>query len=69
MIQPSPAWLLAREKDYGSELRMQEFFCYYPDEQPELARQFYEFFGRDAVNKHIILYPTVPATRRKDLER
>ncbi|WP_278598835.1 hypothetical protein [Bacteroides nordii] len=63
--------VVGQEKDYGSELRiLKEFFCYYPDEQPELARQFYEFFGQDAVNKHIILYPDRAGNKKKeDLEK
>ena len=33
--------VVAQEKDYGRELRaIKEFYCCYPDEQPELARQF-----------------------------
>lgn len=63
--------VVGQEKNYGTELRIiKEFFCHYPDEQPELARQFYEFFGQDAVNKHIILYPDRAGNKkREDLEK
>lgn len=35
---------------------IKEFFCWYPSEQPELARQVYDFFFQDAKNRHIRLY-------------
>lgn len=58
-------------KKYGKEFRLlKEFFCFYPDEQPELARQVYEFFGRDCRNKRIVLYPDRAGNkRRKELEQ
>lgn len=61
----------AQEKDYGHELRViKEFTCYYPAEQPELARQIFEFFGNDAINKQIALYHDRAANkRREDLEK
>lgn len=63
--------VVSQERDYGTELRIiKEFFCHYPDEQPELARQFYEFFGQDSINKHIILYPDRAGNKkREDLEK
>lgn len=61
----------AQEKDYGHELRvLKEFTCYYPAEQPELAKQIFEFFGTDAINKQIVLYHDRAANkRREDLEK
>lgn len=57
----------AQEKGYGTELRvLKEFFCHYPEEQPELARQFYEFFGADAANKHIVLYPDRAGNKKRE---
>ena len=58
----------AQEKD---ELRvLKEFTCYYPAEQPELAKQIFEFFGTDAINKQIVLYHDRAANkRREDLEK
>lgn len=63
--------VVGQEQNYGTELRIiKEFFCHYPDEQPELARQFYEFFGQDSINKHIILYPDRAGNKkREDLEK
>ena len=63
--------VVAQEKDYGRELRaIKEFYCCYPDEQPELARQFYDFFGHDSVNKRILLYHDRAGNkRREDLEQ
>lgn len=61
----------AQEKDYGNELRvLKEFTCYYPAEQPELAKQIFEFFGADAINKQIVLYHDRAANkRREDFEK
>lgn len=54
-------------KKYGKEFRLlKEFFCFYPDEQPELARQIYEFFGRDCRNKRIVLYPDRAGNKRRE---
>lgn len=62
---------VGQEKDYGRQLRiLKEFYCCYPEEQPELARQFYEFFGPDSINKRIILYHDRAGNkRREDLEQ
>ena len=58
---------VAQEKNYGRQLRiLKEFYCCYPDEQPELARQFYEFFGPDSINKRIILYPDRAGNKRRE---
>ena len=63
--------VVGQKKKYGREFRiLKEFFCYYPDEQPELARQVWEFFGADAVNKRIVLYPDRAGNKkREELER
>ena len=54
-------------KKYGKEFRLlKEFFCFYPDEQPELARQVYEFFGRVCRNKRIVLYPDRAGNKRRE---
>ena len=54
-------------KKYGKEFRLlKEFFCFYPDEHPELARQVYEFFGRDCRNKRIVLYPDRAGNKRRE---
>jgi len=60
----------AQEKRLGQELRViKEFWACYPDEQPELARQFHEFFG-DPVNSRIILYTDRAANKkREEVER
>lgn len=63
--------VVAQEENYGRTTRViKEFYCCYPDEQPELARQMYEFFGQDAINKRIVLYPDRAGNkRREDLEQ
>lgn len=54
-------------KKYGKEFRvLKEFFCFYPDEQPELGRHVYEFFGRDCRNKRIVLYPDRAGNKRRE---
>ena len=59
--------VVAQEKKYGSELRViKEFFSITPDEQPELAKQFFEFFGHDAQNKHIVLYPDRAGNKKRE---
>ena len=59
--------VVGQEKEYGRRLRIiKEFYCCYPDEQPELARQFNEFFGGDALNKRIILYPDRAGNKRRE---
>ena len=62
----------AGKAEYGRRLRIiKEFYCCYPDEQPELARQFYEFFGADSLNKRY--HPSIPDRagnkRREELEQ
>lgn len=56
----------AQEKKMGQELRViKEFWSCYPDEQPELARQFYNFFG-SPVNSRVILYTDRAANKRRE---
>lgn len=48
--------VVAQENLNRNECRIiKEFTCYYPSEQPELARQFFDFFGTP-YNKKIVLY-------------
>lgn len=61
----------AQEENYGREARiLKNFYACYPDEQPELAKQVYEFFGDSARNKHIVLYPDRAGNKsREELEQ
>ena len=63
--------VVAQERDYQSEIRViKEFYCCTPDEQPELAFAFYEYFGQEASNKHIVLYHDRAANKkREDMEK
>ena len=59
--------IVAQEKPSENAVRViKEFYCCYPDEQPELARQVYEFFGNDAINKKIVLYPDRAGNKRRE---
>lgn len=60
-----------QEKDYGRTLRLfKEFYCCYPETQPELARQVWQYFGNDSVNKSIVLYPDRAGNKtREELEQ
>lgn len=59
--------VVSQEHNQGTELRiLKEFTCYYPAEQPELAKEFNEFFGSDSKNKHIKLYYDRAANKRKE---
>lgn len=59
--------VVSQEHNQGTELRiLKEFTCYYPAEQPELAKEFNEFFGADSKNKHIKLYYDRAANKRKE---
>lgn len=50
-----------------TELRvLKEFTCYTPHQQPELAKQFADFFGSDAKNKYIKLYYDRAGNKRKE---
>lgn len=63
--------VVGQEKNYGRQFRIiKEFYCCYPDEQPELARQIWEFFGSDSLSKHIVLYPDRAGNKtREELEQ
>ena len=59
--------IVGQKKDFGRQLDIiKEFWAYYPAEQEDLARQFYQFFGSDAVNKMIYLYPDRAGNKRRE---
>lgn len=59
--------VVAQENQDKNECRtIKEFFCYYPQEQPELARKIYDFFGRDCKNKHIRLFHDRAANKTRE---
>ncbi|MDR2917624.1 MAG: hypothetical protein LBV74_22765, partial [Tannerella sp.] len=61
--------VVAQERDFGRECRViKEFSCYAPHEQPELAKAFFEYFGQDARNKHIVLYPDRAANKKREYQ-
>lgn len=63
--------VVAQQKDYGEQLDViKEFFSYAGDTQGDLAQQFYQFFGHDAYNKTIHLYPDRAGNKtREELEQ
>ena len=59
--------VVAQDKPRREELRViKNFTCFYPAEQPELARQFYDFFGSYARNKRIILFHDRAANKTRE---
>ena len=59
--------VVAQEKPGKNELRvLKNFTCYAPREQPELAKEIFEFFGPDAKNKRIRLYHDRAGNKRKE---
>jgi hypothetical protein len=59
--------VVAQERGYGKELRViKEFTCYYPSQQPELAKAIYEFFGDSAKDKRIKLYYDRAGNKRRE---
>nr|DAT67493.1 MAG TPA: large terminase [Caudoviricetes sp.] len=59
--------IVGQKKDFGRQLDIiKEFWAYYPEEQESLAQQFYQFFGADAVNKVIHLYPDRAGNKRRE---
>lgn len=59
--------IVGQKKDFGRQLDIiKEFWAYYPEEQEGLAQQFYQFFGADAVNKVIHLYPDRAGNKRRE---
>lgn len=63
--------IVAQEKDYGQQLDViKEFFSFATDTQDDLAQQFLQFFGHDALNKTIHLYPDRAGNKtREELEQ
>lgn len=63
--------IFAQQKDYGQRLdTIKEFFSYATDTQDDLAQQVYQFFGHDAYNKTIHLYPDRAGNKtREELEQ
>ena len=63
--------IVGQKKDFGRQLDIiKEFWAYYPEEQESLAQQFYQFFGADAVNKVVHLYPDRAGNKRcEELEQ
>lgn len=59
--------IVGQKKDFGRQLDIiKEFWAYYPEEQESLAQQFYQFFGADAVNKVVHLYPDRAGNKRRE---
>jgi len=59
--------IVAQKKNYGRQLDIiKEFWAIVPDDQQNIATQIYQFFGNDAVNKMIYLYPDRAGNKRKE---
>lgn len=59
--------VVAQKKEYGQRLDIiKEFWAYLPDTQESLAQQMYQFFGADAVNKVVHLYPDRAGNKRRE---
>lgn len=59
--------IVAQKKEYGQRIDIiKEFWAYLPDSQDSLAQQMYQFFGADAVNKVIHLYPDRAGNKRRE---
>lgn len=59
--------VVSQESKEGTLNRaLKEFSCYHPAEQPELAKSIYDFFGRDAQNKHIRLFHDRAANKSRE---
>nr|DAS22176.1 MAG TPA: large terminase [Caudoviricetes sp.] len=59
--------IVGQKKNFGRQLDIiKEFWAYYPEEQESLAQQFYQFFGADAVNKVVHLYPDRAGNKRRE---
>lgn len=63
--------IVGQKKEYGRRFDViKEFWVYIPDDQQSLAQQMYLFFGVDAVNKTIHLYPDRAGNKtREELEQ
>lgn len=59
--------IVAQKKDYGQRLdTIKEFWAYIPEDQQSLAKQVYDFFGADAGNRTIHLYPDRAGNKPKE---
>lgn len=59
--------ICAQKKEYGKRLDIiKEFWACLPDEQESLAKQFYDFFGSDATNRLIHLYPDRAGNKKRE---
>ncbi len=59
--------VIGQDKNYGAEFRLiKEFYCYQPQEQPELAASIYDYFGGYAVNKDILLYHDRAGNKKRE---
>lgn len=59
--------IVAQKKDYGQRLdTIKEFWAYIPEDQQSLAKQVYDFFGADARNRTIHLYPDRAGNKPKE---
>ena len=59
--------VVGQKKDYGRQLDIiKEFWAYYPEEQESLTQQFYQFFGADAQDKVVHLYPDRAGNKRRE---
>ena len=59
--------VVGQKKDYGRQFDIiKEFWAYYPEEQESLAQQFYQFFGADAQDREIHLYPDRAGNKRRE---
>lgn len=59
--------ICAQKKDFGQRLDIiKEFWACLPDEQDSLAKQFFDFFGSDATNRMIHLYPDRAGNKKRE---
>ena len=59
--------IVAQKKDYGQRLDIiKEFWAYFPNCQDSLAEQVWQFFGADAIDKTIHLYPDRAGNKRRE---
>jgi len=59
--------IVGQKKDYGRRFDIiKQFYAIVPDDQQSLASQVYQFFGTDAINKMIYLYPDRAGNKKKE---
>ena len=58
--------VVAQERTPEDTRVIKEFTCYAPHDQTDLAREFNDFFGTDAKNRHIKLYYDRAGNKRKE---